>query len=164
MSQDKPVLPVSLQSFENLRQKNAVYVDKTMYFPRLAETSDVIFCSRPRRFGKTLTLTALDAYYSGKASLFKGLAVEESVSSNDFARHPVINLDMSSAAGSSTCQIFKDILMDCLKDNAERHNLSLGSNDPANAFSFLIDNLYNATGKKVVLLIDEYDSPVIKII
>ncbi|MDR1036998.1 MAG: ATP-binding protein [Deltaproteobacteria bacterium] len=164
MSEIKPVLPVGLQSFETLRQRNAVYVDKTKYFQTLEETSDVIFCSRPRRFGKTLTVTTLDAYYSGNASLFKGLAVEESISSPDFIKYPVMRLDMSLAGGSPTRQILEESLRVCLNFSAKRHNLSLSSSDSAIAFTLLINDIYEATGKKVVLLIDEYDSPIIKIL
>ncbi|MDR1081833.1 MAG: ATP-binding protein [Deltaproteobacteria bacterium] len=164
MSQNAPVLPVSIQSFEKLRLKNAVYVDKTQYFPMLPNTSDVIFCSRPRRFGKTLTVRALDAYFSGEAKLFKGLAAEASMDSPDFVPHPVISLNMSSAADSDNKEIFTENLLECLNVNAERHNLSLRYSDPGNAFSSLIKDTWKANGKKVVLLIDEYDAPVISLV
>jgi hypothetical protein len=90
----EPILPTSLQNFEDFRQKRAIYVDKTMFIP-LLEQNKVIFCARPRRFGKTLTIHTLDAYDSGKKKLFKGLAAEKHMDSPNFLTHPVIRMDMS---------------------------------------------------------------------
>ncbi|MDR1082026.1 MAG: ATP-binding protein [Deltaproteobacteria bacterium] len=159
-----PVLPTSMQNFEELRKKKAIYVDKTMFFPLLSSTSKIIFCSRPRRFGKTLTVHTLDSYFSGKKELFQGLAVENLMSSPEFITHPVVRLDMSSAADSSSIQIFGNSLMGCLESNAKRNNVSLRDSDPVNAFKLLLEDIHNATGEKVVLLIDEYDAPMIKLV
>ncbi|MDR1041576.1 MAG: AAA family ATPase, partial [Deltaproteobacteria bacterium] len=88
MTLQLPILPVGWQLFEKLRQKNAVYVDKTQYLPMLRETGDFVFCARPRRFGKSLTIHALDSYHSGRLDLFRGLAAEEHMSSPDFIARP----------------------------------------------------------------------------
>jgi hypothetical protein len=77
MPQDLPVLPLGLADFEDLREKHAVYVDKTKYITDLEKEGKFIFCARPRRFGKSLTVDTLDAFYSGRKDLFQGLAAEK---------------------------------------------------------------------------------------
>ncbi|MDR1040323.1 MAG: AAA family ATPase, partial [Deltaproteobacteria bacterium] len=88
MTLQLPILPVGWQLFEELREKNAVYVDKTMYLPMLQNSGKFLFCARPRRFGKSLTIHALDSYHSGRLDLFRGLAAEEHMSSPDFIARP----------------------------------------------------------------------------
>jgi hypothetical protein len=107
MIQQLPILPVGWQLFEELRQKNAIYIDKTKYLPMLQDSGKFVFCARPRRFGKTLTVHALDAYHSGRLDLFRGLAAEEYMSSPDFIVRPVIRLDMSAVAGAGSIEILE---------------------------------------------------------
>jgi hypothetical protein len=114
--------------FEELRQRNSVYVDKTKYIPQLLEGPKFVFCARPRRFGKSLTVNAIDAFCSGKKELFRGLEVEKLVSSPDFVVRPVIRLDMSMVAGSANNLILSHKIMTSLEDNAERHNVSIDKN------------------------------------
>jgi hypothetical protein len=95
MEQELPELPAGRQDFEKLVTKKGLYVDKTQYFPLLPKRGDVIFCARPRRFGKTLTVSTLEAFYSGRKDLFQGLAAEKFMSSPEFTPKPVIHLDMS---------------------------------------------------------------------
>jgi hypothetical protein len=159
----EPILPTSLQNFEELRQKGAIYVDKTMFFP-LLEQNKIIFCARPRRFGKTLTIHTLDAYHSGKNELFKGLEAEKYMASPDFMTHPVIRMDMSAMADTGSLVNFQDNLMDCLEICAERHNVSLRKKDTGAAFRELLTKVHNLYGNKVALLIDEYDSPVLSLV
>ncbi|MDR1038531.1 MAG: ATP-binding protein [Deltaproteobacteria bacterium] len=162
---DLPLLPVGRTSFEILRNNNFVYVDKTMYFPELLKGGDqFIFCARPRRFGKSLTLSALDAFYSGQSELFQGLAVERLMCSPDFVTRPVIHINMSRAEGSTTIDMLLDNIMYELKLNEKRHNVSMVRTNYAIAFSSLLSAVHESTGKRVVLLIDEYDSPVIDVI
>ncbi|MDR1314349.1 MAG: ATP-binding protein [Deltaproteobacteria bacterium] len=163
MSDELPVLSVGNPVFEVLRQKKEVYVDKSKYLPMLSEWGQFIFCARPRRFGKSLTVSSLDAFYSGRIDLFKGLAVEEHISSPAFVPRPVISLDMSDAADSDSKEILKRNIMDILEDNAEHHQVSLRGADYANALKYLLIDVRKASGQKVVLLIDEYDSPVISL-
>ena len=89
------VLPIGVQNFEKLRKSNCLYVDKTAILQKLVEEGQWYFLSRPRRFGKSLTLSTLDAMFSGKAALFKGLNAEEWVTEQ--AKHPsaVLRFDMS---------------------------------------------------------------------
>ncbi|MDR1313227.1 MAG: ATP-binding protein [Deltaproteobacteria bacterium] len=163
MAQDLPVLPVGWTDFEELRQKNAVYVDKTMYFPKVIEKGKFVFCARPRRFGKSLTLSAFDAFCSGRADLFRGLAVEKDMLSPDFIPRPVIRLNMLDVENSGNKEILAEKILDCLGRNADRHNILLRGADYSNAFSCLIYDIRKESGKKVVLLIDEYDAPVINL-
>ncbi|MDR1109180.1 MAG: AAA family ATPase, partial [Deltaproteobacteria bacterium] len=76
METDLPILPVGMNTFKEIRDKLRVYVDKTMYFPELEKRGKVIFLARPRRFGKSLTVSTLDSFHSGEKELFRGLAVE----------------------------------------------------------------------------------------
>ncbi|MDR1041221.1 MAG: ATP-binding protein [Deltaproteobacteria bacterium] len=164
MPQELPQLPAGQPNFENLRLANSAYVDKTMYFPMLKKISDYIFCARPRRFGKSLTITALDAYFSGRTELFQGLAVERDMNSSEFVTSPVIRLDMGRPAGSDSKTILQTNILDPLRDNAKRHGVTLRGADSARTFFSLISDVHEESGKKVVVLIDEYDAPVIRIV
>jgi hypothetical protein len=164
MTQELPVLPLGLADFENLREKQAVYVDKTGYFPDIEKAGQFVFCARPRRFGKSLTVTTLDAFYSGRKDLFQNLAAEKDMCSPNFVACPVVRLDMSAVAGSNSAIILQNRIMRHLGIVAERHQVSLRGEDFADAFSCLIQDIHKATGQKVVLLLDEYDAPVINII
>ncbi|MDR1040222.1 MAG: ATP-binding protein [Deltaproteobacteria bacterium] len=157
-------LPTGEPVFENLIRDNAVYVDKTMYFPLLKQVSKFVFCARPRRFGKSLTVTALDAFFSGKIELFKGLAAESHMGSPDFVARPVIRLDMTAIAGSRDIGILERNIRDMLGAIANRHKVSLRGADSARSFLYLLADIRNASGKNVVVLIDEYDAPVIHIV
>jgi hypothetical protein len=165
MTQDyRTILPSGLQIFEDLRQSNAIYVDKTEFIPLLRETGKFIFCARPRRFGKSLMLNTLASYYSGNDKLFQGLAIENSMQNPDFTTHPVIKLDMSSAAGRRKIEFFEENITSYLRRIAKRYDISSISHDPANALFSLISDIHDTTGKKVVLLIDEYDAPLIRLV
>ncbi|MDR1313589.1 MAG: AAA family ATPase, partial [Deltaproteobacteria bacterium] len=163
MPEELPVLSIGNPVFEDLRQERGVYVDKSAYLPMLREWGKFIFCSRPRRFGKSLTVSTLDAFYSGRIDLFQGLAVEERMSSPAFVPRPVIKLDMSGPADSESVEILKENIMDLLGKNAERHQVSLHGADYANTFFNLLEDVRKTNGEKVVLLIDEYDSPLISL-
>ncbi|MDR1314725.1 MAG: AAA family ATPase, partial [Deltaproteobacteria bacterium] len=163
MSEELPVLSVGNPVFEVLRQKREVYVDKSKYIPMLSEWGQFIFCARPRRFGKSLTVSTLDAFYSGRIDLFRGLAVEELMSSPAFAPRPVIRLDMSIPADSKSVDILEENIKILLEANADRHQVSLRGPDYATAFFCLLNDVRKRIGQKVVLLIDEYDSPVISL-
>jgi hypothetical protein len=147
--------------FEEMRQRNSVYVHKTKFIPQLLEGEKFIFCARPRRFGKSLSVNTIDAFCSGKKELFRGLEVEKLVNSPDFVVRPVIRLDMSEVAGSGNNLIISQKIMECLEDNAQWYNVSFNKIDCPAAFLSLIKNVHAACGQPVILLIDEYDSPII---
>ena len=88
-------LPAGISTFEEIRNAGYVYVDKTQYLVRLIDTGKIYFLARPRRFGKSLTVSTFDALFSGKKELFKGLYAEEFLNRPEFKPSPVISLDMS---------------------------------------------------------------------
>ncbi|MDR1313313.1 MAG: AAA family ATPase, partial [Deltaproteobacteria bacterium] len=164
LTQDLPVLPIGLANFEDIRKKQAVYVDKTKYIADLENAGKFVCCARPRRFGKSLTVNMLDAFYSGRKYLFQGLAAEKDICSPDFVACPVVRLDMSAVAGSDSTVILQNSIMRRLGIIAERHQVSLRGEDYADAFSCLLQDVHETSGQEAVLLLDEYDSPVIDLV
>jgi hypothetical protein len=164
MPDNFPHLSVGVTNFEILRRKNSVYVDKTMYFPELLNEGTFIFCARPRRFGKSLTLRAFDDFCSGRVDLFRGLAAEKYMCSPDFFARPVIRLDLSYAAPGISTDMLLENLNYILKKNAKRHNVSLQDGNFVIAFDSLLTDVHELYGNRVILLIDEYDTPVIDLI
>jgi hypothetical protein len=163
MSNDLPLLPSGIQTFEEIRQKNAIYVDKTGFISDLILRGKVIFCSRPRRFGKSLTVSMLDDFFSGKKDLFKGLKAEEIINSPKFTPNPVIRLDMSAVAGSKSKEELDTRINSRLLANAKRNKVLLHGYNSIDSFLNLIEDIYEASSQKVVILIDEYDSPALQV-
>ena len=156
-------LPIGIQSFERLRSMNKLYVDKTQHLVKLVEENTRIFLSRPRRFGKSLTLSTLEAMFSGKTELFKGLAAEAWVA--DQARHPCPVLSLSMARGRPTEDIrgFDISLYNDLMVLGRKRGLSMFRKDTEGAlgaFKDVLEGLYDQEGP-VVVLIDEYDKPIL---
>ncbi|MDR1110124.1 MAG: AAA family ATPase, partial [Deltaproteobacteria bacterium] len=118
------LLRTGTSSFRKIRTERRLYVDKTMYLPELIDKGDVVFLSRPRRFGKSLTVSTLDSFFSGEKELFKGLAAEKFMDSPDFTPRPVINLVMSRPSGSDSKELLKEKIIEELRRNAERHGVS----------------------------------------
>ncbi|MDR1086247.1 MAG: ATP-binding protein [Deltaproteobacteria bacterium] len=159
-----PELPAGIQTFEEVRVRQAVYVDKTKYFPLLPKGRKVVFCARPRRFGKSLTVSALDAFFSGRKDLFQGLTAEKFMNTSEFTPKPVIHLDMSEFDNSRSLEILEGKIRKYLTVISEQYNVALQWDDAASAFSNLLKDVSKATSKKIVLLIDEYDAPVLSLI
>jgi hypothetical protein len=157
-------LGVGVQKFEAVRLKNMIYVDKTAYLPRLEEMGQTVFLSRPRRFGKSLTISTLDAFYSGRTDLFNGLAAYSHMVSNSFVPRPVIRLDMAQSSGSMTVERLEYGLNQLLKANAKRHEVELEGLAPEHVFLSLLRNVFERYGRRSVVLVDEYDSPVINVL
>ncbi|MDR2488461.1 MAG: ATP-binding protein [Desulfovibrio sp.] len=154
-------LPIGYQTFEDVRTDGAIYVDKTGYLPGLENNGKVVFCARPRRFGKSLTVSALDAFHSGRKDLFGGLTAGAALDSPAFRPRPVVRLDMSAVTPELGLDVMLARLRDILASNAERHGLAMPDGDPVAAFVKLIASVRKAKGEKAVLLVDEYDAPVI---
>ena len=152
-------LPIGVQSFELLRRQGNLYVDKTARLMQLVGDNMRVFLSRPRRFGKSLTLSTLDAMFSGKAELFRGLAAEDWVAEQ--AKHPcpVLRLDMSTMDVRDVPH-FERNLVQTLAWRAEEEGFQLSSDMPGMALQELVRALYR-TGGPVVVLIDEYDKPIL---
>ena len=152
-------LPIGIQSFESLRRDDLLYVDKTARLQELIRNVRRCFLSRPRRFGKSLPLSTLDALFSGKAELFQGLAAEPWVMEQAKYPAPVLRLDMSTMDVRDVPD-FETSLMRELERKAEDAGLPIKSSRPGDAFRDLLIGLYNRGGP-VVVLIDEYDKPIL---
>lgn len=161
-------LPIGIQSFESLREDGYLYIDKTEYIWDLAETGKVYFLSRPRRFGKSLLLTTMEAYFQGKKDLFRGLYIEEKENEKGedaWAEYPVIKFSL--AGGDYNCEGgLSDILDGVLCETEKKYGL-MGENSVEGAtlarrFKTLIARLFEKTGRRVVVLVDEYDKPLLE--
>lgn len=156
-------LPVGIQAFQELREDGYIYVDKTKHLIDMIDNGKVYFLSRPRRFGKSLTVSTFDALFSGKKELFKGLYAEEFFRRPDYKTHPVIHIDMSQVITDSTADALRLSLFQQVMDNIDRHEVSLPAyigTEASMAFKEVIKLASKKYGK-VVILIDEYDKPIL---
>ncbi|GHV65768.1 ATPase AAA [Bacteroidia bacterium] len=151
-------LPIGVQSFEELRKESYLYVDKTEEIHRLVTNSHIVFLSRPRRFGKSLLASTLGELYEGNKSLFEGLYIYDKWDWTQ--QYPVIRIDWTSIKHDSKEEMERDMLT-FLKRQADLCGISLVSEYASSLFSELIESLHRKTGQKVVILIDEYDSPIL---
>ena len=150
--------PVGDPSFSNIREKKNVYVDKTALIYRLAHDTSYYFLSRPRRFGKSLMLSTLKSYFEGDRKLFKGLAIDSL--EKDWRQYPVINLSMGGKNFDSVEDLEKH-LNNILKVNESELDLTKDGDVPDIRFFNLILNAHKKYGEKCVILIDEYDKPML---
>ena len=154
-------LPIGVQDFEKLRRENYLYVDKTALVHRLATTGNCYFLSRPRRFGKSLLLSTLKAYFLGKKELFHGLAIESLES--DWKEYPVLYLDLNSENYGDV-----EALENRLDLSVTKWEDVYGANDKerslASRFEGVIRRAYEKTGRQVVILVDEYEKPLLEAI
>ena len=151
-------LPLGIQNFREIIEDNHVYVDKTMFVHQLITSGKSYFLSRPRRFGKSLLLDTIAEVFKGSKDLFKGLWI--SGTDYDFKSYPVIKLDVSSI-DNETPDIFKHSLSEELRYCFEQEDISLSEDTPTGLFKKLIRGLSNKYNQKVVVLIDEYDKPIL---
>ncbi len=160
--QETRKLPIGIQSFESLRNDGYIYIDKTEFVYNLAHTGKVYFLSRPRRFGKSLFLTTLKAYFEGKKELFKGLKIENLEKDNPDAwkRYPVIYLNFAQDNFSGP-----NVLEECinlqLKQYEEKYRITEIEKRFAARFITIVRTARKNTGLPVVVLIDEYDKPLL---
>ena len=152
-------LPIGIQNFESLRKRNYLYVDKTALLMNLINSGERYFLSRPRRFGKSLTVSTLDAMFSGKADLFAGLAAEEWVKAQSEHPAPVLRFDMSIRENDTTEVLYKSI-KSMLKHSGKNFGIELINDTISDMFKELIFELYKRYGQ-IVVLIDEYDKPIL---
>jgi hypothetical protein len=156
----KKKYPIGVQSFEELRQRNMVYVDKTALIYNLVDTSTYVFLSRPRRFGKSLLTSTLHYYLAGRKDLFTGLAIEKL--EKDWIQYPVLHIDLSPAKRDNAIDL-RSKLNDILNEQDQKMQLQT-SGTPGDRLEKLIKQTYAKTGKQVVLLVDEYDAPVMHVL
>ena len=161
MEQTLKNLPIGIQDFEKLRKENYLYVDKTALMHRLVSTGSYYFLSRPRRFGKSLLISTLKAYFLGKKGLFKDLAVEQL--EQKWTVHPVLHLDLNTDNYDS-----KAALDDRIALSLGNWEKLYGRNELEKSFGArfegVIQRAYEKTGERVVILVDEYDKPLLQAI
>ena len=152
-------LPIGIQSFEKLRTGGYLYVDKTELVYRLAKAGVPCFLSRPRRFGKSLLLSTLEAYFLGKKDLFKGLAIERL--EQDWLVYPVMHLSLNAEKYDSN-----ERLANLLESQLEAWEAEYGVTEINRSYSIrfmtVIRRAYEQTGRRVVVLVDEYDKPMLR--
>jgi len=153
-------LPAGIPTFEEIRTDGYVYVDKTKYLVELIDTGKIYFLARPRRFGKSLTVSTFEALFSGKKELFKGLYAEEFLNRQNFEPSPVIWLDMSGVTTDDGIKGMKDSLLGITKRVARQLQVELSNTKYCgDLFSELISATAEKYRQKVVILLDEYDKP-----
>jgi len=151
-------MPVGIQDFEKLREAGYMYVDKTKYVYQLGRQYRPYFLGRPRRFGKSLFASTLKAYFLGKKKLFEGLAIAEL--EKDWIEYPVIYIDFNRGENDSLRSV--QIILTAILDNYERQWEILEKYDILSArFTKLIETAYEKSGKKVVVIVDEYDKALV---
>ena len=155
-------MPIGIQDFETMRTASYVYVDKTQFISQLEIVGRAYFLTRPRRFGKSLFISTLQAYFEGRKELFKGLAIEKfkKETNSEWQKYPVLKLDLNAKEYTKS-----EHLTTILNDHIDKWKLLYGivceSKDPDSAFAYIIQSLYEKFNQKVVILIDEYDKPLI---
>lgn len=152
-------MPIGIQSFEDLRRNNYVYVDKTEIMYRLVTMGKPYFLSRPRRFGKSLLISTLEAYFLGKKELFEGLAIEKL--EQDWLTYPVLHLDLN-AEKYDTPEALALMLELHLTRWEDIYGRREGETTLSGRFANVIRNARQQTGRQVVVLIDEYDKPLLQ--
>ena len=154
--------PIGIQTFSKIREGNYLYVDKTEYVYRMTHSaSSYIFLSRPRRFGKSLLTSTLHSYFSGRKDLFHGLAMEKL--EKEWTEYPVLHFDMSTAKHADSEQLLQELNLKLYGYEQIYGRLEEEVN-PNQRLMGLIKRAYEQTGKKVVVLIDEYDAPLLDVV
>ncbi|MDR0734027.1 MAG: ATP-binding protein [Dysgonamonadaceae bacterium] len=150
-------LPIGIQSFEKLRESGYLYVDKTESIFHMIMSGSVYFLSRPRRFGKSLLVSTLEALFKGKKALFKGLYIYDKWDWSQ--QYPVVRIDWT-LIDHSTPEKMEISLMGYLEERAKNYQIILTKKSVPDRFRELITVLHEKTGQKAVVLIDEYDKPI----
>lgn len=152
-------LPIGIQTFEDIRRNNYLYVDKTAYVWRMANLGKPYFLSRPRRFGKSLLLSTFEAYFSGRKDLFEGLAIEQM--ETEWKSYPILHLDLNAEKYDSPQRLY-DMLDNYLNQWEDRFGKDEREVTLSTRFMGVIRRAYEKTGCGVVVLVDEYDKPLLQ--
>lgn len=154
--------PIGIQTFSEIRERNYLYIDKTQYLVDFIDKGyKYVFLSRPRRFGKSLFASMIHAYYEGRKDLFEGLTMGEY--EKDWVKHPVLHFDMS-AAKHMDKDMLERYLADMLTDQEAVFGYKSEKQDPNIRLKDLVVTANRLTGRKVALIIDEYDAPLLDVV
>ena len=154
----KMLYPIGIQDFEKIRKDGFVYVDKTDLIFKMAQKGGYYFLSRPRRFGKSLLVSTMEAYFSGKKELFDGLAIADL--ENDWIQYPVLRFDLTGKSYTATDDL-QDHLDKQLSILENKYGIKKEYDSADVRFQCVIEAAYEKTGRRVVILIDEYDKPIV---
>ncbi len=155
------IYPIGIQSFEKLRKGGYLYVDKTAFVYELATTGSYYFLSRPRRFGKSLLISTLEAYFDGRKELFKGLAIEKL--EKHWMKYPILHIDLNTEK-YNTPESLERILNFTLLNWEKLYGSGPGETSLALRFRGIVERAARQAGQGVVILIDEYDKPMLQAI
>ena len=153
--------PIGIQNFEKIRKDGYVYIDKTELIYHLATTGSYYFLSRPRRFGKSLLVSTLEAYFQGKRELFEGLAMEKL--EKKWTVYPVLHLDLNARKYETGLSLTEE-LNKHLEMWEKQYGDTYADRSPEERFYHIIRQAYEQTGQRVVILVDEYDKPLLQAI
>lgn len=152
--------PDGIQTFEKIRNEGYLYIDKTdLIYSLVTRASSYIFLSRPRRFGKSLLISTLKEYFEGNKELFKGLSIDKRETA--WIKYPVVRLDLSTAADALDKDQLYLKLSNILEENEENLGLTLNDTLPGERLYSIVKRAYEKFNQKVVILIDEYDAPML---
>jgi hypothetical protein len=157
----EPLYPVGIQIFEKIRRSGAVYVDKTDLIYKLTHTYEMVFLSRPRRFGKSLLVDTMACYFDAQKDLFTGLAIEQL--ETEWTKHPVLRFSFGDVKGFNMYELRSSIELQ-LEDYEQLYGVDVKDETPAIRFSRVIKCAYEQAGQQVVILIDEYDAPLLEVL
>ena len=157
----RKLYPIGIQTFEEIRKLDNLYIDKTEYIYRMTHTDGkYFFLSRPRRFGKSLLVSTFQSYFEGKKELFEGLAIEKL--EKEWNTYPVLHFDLSKGKHMEKEQLNR-YLLDIIEKQEARFDCKSNKIDVNIRLDDLINVVYQKTGKQVVVLIDEYDAPLLDV-
>ena len=157
----RKLYPIGIQTFEEIRKLDNLYIDKTEYIYRMTHTDGkYFFLSRPRRFGKSLLVSTFQSYFEGKKELFEGLAIEKL--EKEWNEYPVLHFDLSKGKHMEKEQLNR-YLLDIIEKQEARFDCMSNKIDVNIRLDDLINAVYQKTGKQVVVLIDEYDAPLLDV-
>ena len=157
----RKLYPIGIQTFERIRKEDKFYVDKTEYIYRMTHTDGkLFFLNRPRRFGKSLLVSTFKSYFEGKKELFEGLAIEKL--EKEWNTYPVLHFDLSKGKHMEKEQLNR-YLLDIIEKQEARFDCKSNKIDVNIRLDDLINAVYQKTGKQVVVLIDEYDAPLLDV-
>ena len=154
--------PIGIQTFSEIIRGGYIYVDKTDLIWKLAHYAKFIFMSRPRRFGKSLLTSTLESYFLGEKELFEGLKIMEM--EKDWEQYPVLHIDLSVVKGQQDAKELRCRLMLLLDQFSDKYGADSREFSPGSKLDGLVRRAYRQTGKQVVVIIDEYDGPLLDVL
>jgi len=158
----RKLYPIGIQTFERIRKEDRFYVDKTEYVYRMTHANNpFVFLNRPRRFGKSLLVSTLKSYFEGKKELFEGLAIEKL--EKEWTEYPVLHFSMAGGKHQEEEEL-KLYLGYQLEDQEKKFGIKEHRDGANNRLTDLIQIAHEQTGKQVVILIDEYDAPLLDVV